>query len=78
MRDELKRRGFACNWDNVQLSELAVLWSLEYQSFDMLLKGLVLLSVSGAQLVAAFRTVTAQEAWDAINPGWNVCRAFKS
>lgn len=30
MRDELKRRGFACNWDNVQLSELAVLCSLEY------------------------------------------------
>lgn len=44
----------------------------------MLLKGLVLLSVSGAQLVAAFRTVTAQEAWDAINPGWNVCGVFKS
>lgn len=39
----------------------------------MFLKGLSLLAVAGgAQFAIAFRVVTAEEAWSAINPGWNV------
>lgn len=44
----------------------------------MLSKGIFLLALSGAQLVVAFRTVTAEEAWSAINPGWNVCGVLSS
>ncbi|KAH0610053.1 uncharacterized protein H6S33_012599 [Morchella sextelata] len=39
----------------------------------MFLKGLSLLAVAGgAQFAIAFRVVTAEEAWSAINPGWNL------